>query len=55
MGVSAIAGSSAERSLDGGDTASTGVRTRGMHAEPHWLANPVEYPLTADTQYALAA
>jgi hypothetical protein len=37
------------------DTASTGVETRGMHAEPHRLVNPMEHPLTADTQYALAA
>ena len=39
----------------GGDTASTGVKTRGMHAEPHRLVNPVENKVTADTQLALAA
>jgi hypothetical protein len=39
----------------GGDTASTGVRTRGMHAEHHRLVNPVEINVTADTQLALAA
>ena len=39
----------------GGDTASTGVKTRGMHAEPHRLVNPVEHNVTADTQLALAA
>jgi len=39
----------------GGDTASTGVKTRGMHAEPHGLVNPVEHNVTADTQLALAA
>ena len=42
-------------SLYGGDTASTGVKTRGMHAEPHRLVNPVEHNVTADTQLALAA
>ena len=39
----------------GGDTASTGVKTRGMHAEPHRLVNPVEHNVTANTQLALAA
>ena len=39
----------------GGDTASTGVKTRGMHAEHHRLVNPVEHNVTADTQLALAA
>ena len=39
----------------GGDTASTGVKTRGMHAEPHRLVNPMEHNVTADTQLALAA
>ena len=39
----------------GGDTASTGVKTRGMHAEPHGLVNPVEHNVTADSQLALAA
>jgi len=39
----------------GGDTASTGVKTRGMHAERHRLVNPVEHNVTADTQLALAA
>jgi hypothetical protein len=29
-------------SLYGGDTASTGVKTRGMHAERHRLVNPVD-------------
>jgi hypothetical protein len=42
-------------SLQGGDTASTGVKTRGMHAEPHRLVNPVEHNVTANTQLALAA
>ena len=41
--------------LLGGDTASTGVETRGMHAEPHRLVNPVENKVTANTQLALAA
>ena len=41
--------------LKGGDTASTGVKTRGMHAEHHRLVNPVEHNVTADTQLALAA
>jgi hypothetical protein len=44
-----------KRSLHGGDTASTGVETRGMHAEPHRLVNPVENKVTANTQLALAA
>ena len=39
----------------GGDTASTGVKTRGMHAEPHRLVNPMEHNVTANTQLALAA
>jgi hypothetical protein len=39
----------------GGDTVSTGVKTRGMHAERHRLVNPVEHNVTADTQLALAA
>jgi hypothetical protein len=42
-------------SLYGGDTASTGVKTRGMHAERHRLVNPVEHNVTANTQLALAA
>jgi len=41
--------------LYGGDTASTGVKTRGRHAEGHHLVNPVEHNVTADTQLALAA
>ena len=39
----------------GGETASTGVKNRGMHAEPHRLVNPVEHNVTANTQLALAA
>ena len=39
----------------GGETVSTGVKTRGMHAERHRLVNPVEHNVTADTQLALAA
>lgn len=39
----------------GGVTVSTGVKTRGMHAERHRLVNPVEHNVTADTQLALAA
>ena len=35
--------------------ASTEVRNRWMHAEPHRLVNPVETNVTADTQLALAA
>jgi hypothetical protein len=46
---------SAIRSPSGGDTASTGVKTRGMHAERHRLVNPVEHNVTANTQLALAA
>jgi len=42
-------------SSSGGDTVSTGVKTRGMHAERHRLVNPVEHNVTADTQLALAA
>src|SRR5581483_11484185 len=42
-------------SIYGGDSASTGVRNRGMHAERHRLVNPVEHNVTADTQLALAA
>ena len=41
--------------LHGGDTASTGVENRGMHAERHRLVNPVENKVTANTQLALAA
>ena len=41
--------------LAGGDTASTGVKTRGMHAEPHRLVNPMEHNVTANTQLPLAA
>ena len=39
----------------GGETVSTGVKTRGMHAERHRLVNPVEHNVTANTQLALAA
>ena len=42
-------------SLHGGDTASTGVRTRGMHAEPRRLVNPVEHNVAANTQLPLTA
>ena len=40
---------------EGGETASTGVWKRGMHAERHRLVNPVEINITANTQLALAA
>src|SRR5262249_16161072 len=46
---------SLERSSSGGDTASTGRKNRGMHAEPHGLVNPVEHNVTANTQLPLAA
>ena len=47
---------SSYRSLPrGGETVSTGVKTRGMHAERHRLVNPVEHNVTANTQLALAA
>ena len=39
----------------GGDTASTEVYSRGMHAEHHRLVNPMEQTITADTQLAFAA
>ena len=42
-------------SLCGGDTASTGARDCGMHAERHLLVNPVDNNVTANTQLALAA
>src|SRR5439155_18069480 len=48
-------GSLSARLAYGGDTASTGVKTRGMHAERHRLVNPVEHNVTANTQLALAA
>src|SRR4051812_2987295 len=56
-GCQSVAGSLLHISVTpaGGETVSTGVKTRGMHAERHRLVNPVEHNVTADTQLALAA